>query len=495
MSMQDRTRPAVSPRPFLLAWLGAIAVVTLWRVFGDPASGAPSVDSDFGAHLAIAYKLARGELWPPLYQGMLGSHALAAALGLFTDGPKSWLLLRDFSLLAVVAALGFAIARRRSWTLGLLSVAVFAVVGLNYAGDMAQKGFFPQLVAWGFYAWALVIADNGARPPLAALVLLLLGAGTYPDHFLWLGFFFAWRLRPSLWAAALCAGLWLMQLSVLGLQGQISFPGAAWLQLWLAVLALVVGMWRARRDPGASVLAGLGGAYALIVLGTVLAALAFHLRHPELPPVGYYARKNLYGFALLAPFFVLALRPRAEAWLWVGLAALPIMANRSILFPLEARQLAGFYLHPRSPDFSARDETCARRLVEKARAAGCLDFFVLPGSRERELGQPVVAGEVVGSYAYNALAGTLRADFYVGRLTHVNGWFFGERQRFFGPEKPADLPEADLLARLDRDYDPDRRYECYFFPARWRPEDAPDTSPRACDGARDSNQAFRLRRR
>ena len=466
-------------------WL-ALALLALFRVFLDKDAGLPSVDSDYGVHLALAFKMRELDVFPPPYRGMLLSHTLAALLSLLMDGPKAWLLLRDFSVLGTAAGIGYSAPVLGRPGRGFIASSLFFVLGLFYAGSMTEKGFLPQLVAWPFYAWALAfaIADriHAKARPLRTTLFFALGILCYPDQAIWVGPALAVLARNRFaLLAALSVSLVLLfsQARLTHLHGQVSFPGASWIQIVISVSFLLAAVWNAR-ELGHFWLA-LAAAYVVAVVAVAATSYVVNSQVEfPLPRISYYARKNLYAFAMIAPFLILGI---AEArWArWMALfAGLPVALNFTLLLPVSWRQIPSLYVLPRSSDFSAEDETCADELKRRARAESCDRYFVLPGSARRGADREAHAGAIIRSYAYNALSGVIKGDMTVRDLP-LGAWRFGELQSEL-EARFGSLSPTERLAEIERVFDPARAYRCFFYPLAWGKEKTPSVA--ACDGNR-----------
>lgn len=356
----------------------------------------PGQESDYGVHIAIVNRLI-ARPFPPPYFGIIGAHAMAAALhGLGLSIPKAMLVLYDLSILAVGASL-MVVLSRASRHARLLGAVAFFLVTLPLSSSMARDGFFGQLVALAFYsvAVALILSAPGIpdrRRFVASLIMVLLGAVCYPDGALWC---LPWLVLvgrrlvsgPLFWVGVALTTpvvLFLVATQI----GRLKLSGGGALEWRLLIFAISVWLLTIAvhllRDGSTSW--ELGPHFgSLVACWVVVAGLVCAFSLIQVGHLSYYARKNLYFLAFLAPLLAASLPVDAFSMLtaWVGLGVI------TVAIPRTAREdLARGYqrlARPRSP-FDALDESCVGQIRAASERRHCGNpLFLPPPQRESRI--------------------------------------------------------------------------------------------------------------
>lgn len=354
---------------------------------------------DYAAHLAFVRDLAARGPFPLPYSGMIGAHSVAALAHLLLglELPRAMLLVADLSLLGVAAAIGLALPAGRNVKAALVApVVAFFAVSLPLYAHCQRFGFFAHWASMGPYALAVALRLRGpiSRNPRswAPLGLTLFGAWCYPDAAMW--------LLPWMWwpLAALSVVIAVRQAGLLDLRG-------AALSDWTPQVVALVGALAAfttqqtRRAMGLPVLAWMSLTLAFLLGGYVV--------HGH---VGYYARKNLYPLAVMAPLLATQLPPRVLALRFGALAAIAALMLGFVRNPwLQLADAGAVWRAPRSV-FSIDDVRRARGVKARATAMGCSGVVVFPALTSTKEWERVTVLSLWNAYggAYVGEGGALR---------------------------------------------------------------------------------------
>ena len=130
--------------------LGPILIA--WHALHGNA-GYPSHDSDYLQHLGFVRQLLAGDVWPPPYFGMIGSHALAALIAWSGSmlPTRAMLFASDLCLTVMFVAVGVSL-RRASPRRAVLTLCAVLFVVLPAIMRMQNRGFYGQTCSSGIYA-------------------------------------------------------------------------------------------------------------------------------------------------------------------------------------------------------------------------------------------------------------------------------------------------------------------------------------------------------
>jgi hypothetical protein len=408
-------------RPTLLRWspLAGLAVLLLVRWLPE-ASAFPGEESDYGSHIAIINWLATRPTWPPLYNGILGAHSLAALLHLVgLTIPKAMLITADvaiclyfFALVRIVAPLG------RAQTAAALVTA--ALVSVPLLSTMLRDGFFGPVVANGFFAMGIAATLRANAPPsrsslLAALLWFGAGTITYPDAFLWcipfLSIMSFGSLRRGWWLVGfvLAMGFECILLSrLLGIVDQAGGGNLDWNMT--SAIALLWALLFFAGDAGSD---SHQRFRVLLSLYLGVAALVCSYSVFRTGSMGYYSRKLLYSMVLFAPLLA------AHAWRAVPsrLISASVLVGLVWFLPITLREtMLNSYRRMTDPvsDFDASDEQCVLGAQAQAKRLSCKHLIVVPGAQKGEFdtwGQRILRIMAANSYTqeYDPNSALLRA--------------------------------------------------------------------------------------